>query len=280
MATRDVGGAFGPPADPDEGKRDASARSTRCGQRRRRRCGRVDSLRRCVCYHEVLQCDVGIDVTMTLMAGGYEIALSLNIGAGAPFETVVAPLADFSAFCAFASELQRTYDNTYAVARAVQRELPRQYTDRDVLFLSIEGLSFWPESLAARLQPEVERILDQIGADANAEIRVSRIHYENPIEWVILASGVVVIALLKVIRDWPAHRRVKRAAALDYENEVETRRQLRALIVERFRADGIALSSKQIDELLSGSTVQAIKRLGDAGVDVGEFKELPLEDDK
>lgn len=101
-------------------------------------------------------------------------------------------------------------------------------------------------------------------------------NYRNPFEMVIPATGLVVLAAVKVVRDWPARRRFDAAVSRDYENQVLAREEARQIILDRMRREALPLTEDQITSLLDGRTIDAMRALGDSNL---SFKELTSDED-
>ncbi|MEO7024423.1 MAG: hypothetical protein ABI130_09395 [Leifsonia sp.] len=104
--------------------------------------------------------------------------------------------------------------------------------------------------------------------EANARITVQSLHYENPLELVIFASGAIVIYVLRMIRDWPARRRNNNLAATEYENGVIFRQKLRDRILDAIDKRELPISPELVESLLTDDVANAISAVADADLQV------------
>lgn len=201
------------------------------------------------------------------------VTLRANMGPDSLVEDIAGLIGDVGVACRFASSLQRIVDRNEAIY-AVMRGRPDFLPDPEDLLLWRFGRSatFGWQGGAGVPVPSVERAIRaellRTEADSRAEIRVQALTYSNPLEMVLGVSGLVVIAVLNVIRDWPMRRRLNEAVVADYESAVRARDEIRRHLVERVVSDGIRITPDQMTELLTPDVERALLALGDAPLDL------------
>jgi hypothetical protein len=120
--------------------------------------------------------------------------------------------------------------------------------------------------------PAVSRFLEENNSTQDTITTVESIRYSNPIEYVLAAGFVTAVVVLRIIRDWPARRRLNAAVAADVENTVLARKELRDEINRRARESNIPISAAQIDGLLTLDVARAMSALGDSGFGMRELE--------
>ena len=130
--------------------------------------------------------------------------------------------------------------------------------------------------VSPRLEQAIASYLRESELATDGDVLVERLSYENPVE-VVVVVGALVLAVLRLVRDWPERRRLNRARVGDYENQVETRKQVRKLLVDRLASGQYPLSPEHVDDLLTKDAVDAFRALGDGHVAVREL-ESPAEE--
>lgn len=196
------------------------------------------------------------------------VTIGLNMGPNVLIEDLAGFLADVGTVCGFAVKLQRAVDRNEAIYEVMVGR-PDFLPDPEDLLLWRFGRSRvfgWPGSAGVPV-PSVERAiraqLQQSEADAKAEIRVQSFSYQNPAELIILAGGGVVLAVLRMVRDWSARRRLNDAVAEDYESAVRARDELRRELVERFVSGQLRITPEQVSDLLTADVENALLALRD-----------------
>lgn len=203
------------------------------------------------------------------------LRLAHDLGHTARIENVAGFVGDVNTVCQFGIELQRRADRSLAVYQ-VLRSWPRYIPERDDLddefaspyipwrvSLGISELAVSPAFEAA-----VATQLQRSEAGSRWEVRVEYLSYRNPVELVILASGAVVIAVLRLVRDWPARRRLNESIADDYESTVQTRNRIREHVLDELASGQMHLRADQVEALLTPEVGGALKALGDSAVRV------------
>jgi hypothetical protein len=122
------------------------------------------------------------------------------------------------------------------------------------------------------LAPAVSRYLEENNSTQDTITTVESIRYSNPIELVLGAGFVTAVVVLRIIRDWPARRRVNAAVASDVESSVLLRKELRDEISRRARESNIPISAAQIDDLLTLDVARAMSALGDSEFSMRELE--------
>ena len=109
--------------------------------------------------------------------------------------------------------------------------------------------------------------IQEFGSDD--DVIVQELHYSNPIDaQMILASGGVVLGLLRMVRDWSANRRIKNALANDVEDEVRMQKELRKRILQGISDGTIPIPEQWVDTLLTDRSVRAFDRLSRRNVEL------------
>lgn len=217
------------------------------------------------------------------MAPTSRVAVSLDLSPGAPIEVVSAVIGHITAVCQLDGQLQDRVSRVLAL-RAVLRE-PGPWLRDDVDF---DGSYFWRPGysepfllggeryVSPSLERAIARSMHENDLDSDGDVYVERLMYENPVE-VVVAVGAVVLAVLRLVRDWPDRRRTNRARADDYEDQVAMRKQVRRIFVDGIASGQHPVRPEDINELLTKHTVDAFRALGDGRVDVREI-DKPTED--
>ncbi|WP_157694619.1 MULTISPECIES: hypothetical protein [unclassified Leifsonia] len=186
------------------------------------------------------------------------ITLRLNLGPRSTIEAVQSAVDDLGRLLTFASEMQRSSDRlAWEYARFVSR--------RSATFFELGAFEAL-EGLGIREAPISQLTLREI--EANARITVQSLRYENPLELVILAGGVVVVYIIRLIRDWPARRRINNAAATEYENAVAFRQKFRDRLLDSIDKGELPLTPELIDSLLTDDVANALSAVADADLKV------------
>jgi hypothetical protein len=207
------------------------------------------------------------------------VAVTVDMGAGAPIGVVRQLIDDLDTVCQFGGELQ--YRAAVAQAELAVLRRPSAWIsgpDFDEFMFSVDvwgGKTVGPRGAvfrvpAAILAPAVSRYLAEYNPTPEARTTVDSIRYSNPIE-IILGVGAVTLVALGLARDWGARRRVNAATAADFENTVEARRVIREELVRRFVEGDVPLSVPQFDDLLTLDVSRAMQALGDAQPNLREL---------
>lgn len=104
--------------------------------------------------------------------------------------------------------------------------------------------------------------------EERALVRVVSLRYENPLDMVILAGGVVVVYVLKMLREWSARRRLNNATATEYENGVTFREEVRSRVLAAIDNGTLPLSPDLVQSLLTDDVASSLGVLGDADLKV------------
>lgn len=205
------------------------------------------------------------------------ISFQLDLGPRVPVQTVAAVIADFSTVCTFANELQRVADVNQALYLEARRWFDSDPDSRTFPWGSPYSPGWWGYSEAV-IGGYPSRQIRERGSEDDAQIYVERLSYENPLEWIVIASGLVAIAGFELIRDWRARRRLNDAIASDYENEVLARKRVREIVVQKVDTGELKLSERQIDQLLTSDVGNAFRALGNSNINVKGLGEIIRKD--
>jgi hypothetical protein len=210
------------------------------------------------------------------MAPTSRVAVSLDLGPRSPVEVVTAALSDINSVCQFGGQLQDRATRNEALRHVLRRpgqwledalDFPEPYTRRSYSAFLLGAERFASPSLEAAIADYIRtNDLD------TGEVYVERLTYENPVE-VVLAVGAVVLAVLRLVRDWPERRRINRARADDYQNQVATRQQVRRIVERRIASGQYPLTPDQIDDLLTKDVSDAFRALGNSHLNLRELGE-------
>lgn len=206
------------------------------------------------------------------------VAVTVDLGAGAPIEVVRQVIDDLDTACQFGGELQ------YQVARG-QAELailrrPSAWIDSHDYVESPLPWAFRAVMPQQVFETAVARYLSELNVARETVTTVENIRYSNPIEIVLGAAVLVASVVLPLARDWKARRRLNAAVADDYHNIVLARKEIRDELVRRVVQDGLPLSSEQIDRFLTADVAQALKALGDRQISLRELEAADDDPDK
>lgn len=198
------------------------------------------------------------------------VELRADFGPEVEVQVLAAALGDIAKVSDFAMACQGIADRNEVVVQLL-REWPPDL-EPDWLWRRQGPVDRYAPALARDTldsSPEWNRMVREYGGYNNTgAVRVERLEYHNPLEMVILVSGAVVIWVLRLIRDWPAKRRLNDAVAGEFEDRARTRRQLRELVVEEAAREGVRLSADQLRELLDDDTLDAMRALGDSRLEI------------
>lgn len=204
------------------------------------------------------------------------VEVTVDLGAGAPIEVVRQVMDDLDTVCQFGGKLQ--YQAAVATAEWEVLVHPEDWFRGDAYehyvfavkaFGPPGGPGAIPDSILA---PAVSRFLEENNSTQDTITTVESIRYSNPIEYVLAAGFVTAVVVLRIIRDWPARRRLNAAVAADVENTVLARKELRDEINRRARESNIPISAAQIDGLLTLDVARAMSALGDSGFGMRELE--------
>lgn len=199
------------------------------------------------------------------------VTLRIDLGPYVPVEDLSELVANIGTACSFGSALQRLSDRNDALYQVLRTQSPfsrdpgEAFAVFSTRYEQIHSLgqpaAFLP---SPRLERAVSEQLQEMDAAARAEVRVERLRYENPLELVIAATGVAVLAVLRLIRDWSTDRRIGAARALEYESAARVNDRVRRIAIEELASGRLRLSQEQILPLLTPNVVRTIRSLGDA----------------
>lgn len=187
------------------------------------------------------------------------ITLTLNVGPSASIQAVSSAVDDIMRVLDFAADLQRRVDRAALITARVRA---RRIRPTEFGFYYLSGVDpVFSDGLGGPID-DFERIAAR-QVDENSRITVERLTYENPLELVILAGGLVTIGVLRLLRDWPDRRRLNRAVATEYENKVIFRQRVRERVLEQIDSGELPLTPELVDNLLTDDVADALGALGD-----------------
>jgi hypothetical protein len=107
-------------------------------------------------------------------------------------------------------------------------------------------------------------------APASGPVRVRSLSYSNPLEIALAVSGSIagLVAILVVVRDWSAKRRIGQAKAVDYESSVKHRKRLREHVVNQVTSGQLTLTREQAEALLTPEALDALDALRNTPVEL------------
>lgn len=165
---------------------------------------------------------------------------------------------DLGRLLTFASDMQRSSDRLVS-------EYARVISGRAATFLELGAFEAL-EGFNIREVPRNPLTLREI--ESNARITVQSLRYENPLELVILAGGAVAVYVIRLIRDWPARRRINNAAATEYENAVIFRQKFRDRILDSIDKGELPITPELVESLLTDDVANALSAVSDADLRV------------
>lgn len=200
-----------------------------------------------------------------------EVTWRIDLGPRVPIEDLSEFVANIGTVCSFGSSLQRLSDRNDALYQVLTRSPFSRDPEEDfAVFTSYQRIHLYGQPAAFVPSPRLERAVSQqlqeMGAEARAEVRVEHLSYENPLELVIAATGVAVVAVAKLIRDWSNDRRTGAARAFEYESSARARDRVRRFAIEELESGRLRLSQEQIMDLLTPDVERSIRSLGDAPI--------------
>lgn len=200
------------------------------------------------------------------------IAVSLDLGPRSPIEVVATALGHINTVCLLGGQLQDRVTRNQALRAVLRRglyyELGPDYVDYPVYPGALLGVE---ELASPRLEAAIADYIRNNDLDIG-EVYVERLTYENPVE-MILAAGAVVLAVLRLVRDWPERRRINRVRAEDYADQVATRKKVRRILVQGISSGQYPLRPDQIDNLLTADATDAFRALGNSHLNVRDLEE-------
>jgi hypothetical protein len=210
------------------------------------------------------------------------LRLRLDLGRRTDIQFLTSALDDMSTVCSFGGDLQRVADRNLATYEVLQR--PSRYLEDWELFEQDQWYRFFRERgsrypvvplLPASLLTEspalnraVAARLRQTESERDARVVVEELHYSNPVEWIILASGVVLLGVIKLIRDWPDRRELNQMVAANYRSVTRDRERARQIALNQLERGEYRLSRKQIEDLFTDDVADALGALGDARLEI------------
>jgi hypothetical protein len=207
------------------------------------------------------------------------VAVSIDVGAGAPIEVIRQLVDDLDTVCQFGGALQ--YRASVADAQRIVLRSPDRWLDgRDWRRYLRDAPDYYETRLApgGRIPPyelveaAVARYLAENNPTPDTITTVESIRYSNPFDIVLGAAIIVATVVLPTIRDWQARRRLNDAVATDVENTVLARKLLRDELVRRMIEGDLPLSAAQIDDLLTLDVTRAMQALGNAQPNLRELE--------
>jgi hypothetical protein len=187
------------------------------------------------------------------------ITLTLNVGPSASIQAVSSAVDDIMRVLDFAADLQRRVDRAALITARVRA---RRIRPTEFGFYYLSGVDpVFSDGLGGPVD-DFERIAAR-QVDENSRITVERLTYENPLELVILAGGLVTIGVLRLLRDWSDRRDLNRAVATEYENKVIFRQRVRDRVLEQIDSGELPLTPELVDNLLTDDVADALGALGD-----------------
>lgn len=214
------------------------------------------------------------------MAPTSRVAVSVDLGAGAPIEVVAAVIGHLNAVCQLGGQLQDRVTQADALRAVLRRSGP--WLEDAVDFDRYWRLGYLlalpdPERFVVpSLENAVATYIRENDLDSG-DVHVERLTYENPVE-IVLAVGAVVLAVLTLVRDWPDRVRINRARADDYENQVATRKLIRRMLVDGLASGQYPLRPEHIDDLLTKDATDAFRALGNSGIHLQNLEQPPTQD--
>ncbi|MDT5016352.1 MAG: hypothetical protein QOD39_2512 [Mycobacterium sp.] len=210
------------------------------------------------------------------------VAVSIDVGAGAPIEVIRQLVDDLDTVCQFGGALQ--YRASVADAQRIVLRNPDRWLDGRDWRRYLRDAPDYYEKRYSEIAPDsrvlayelvetaVSRYLAENNPTSDTITTVESIRYSNPFDIVLGAAMIVATVVLPTIRDWQARRRVNDAIATDVENTVLARKLLRDELVRRMIEGDLPLSAGQIDDLLTLDVTRAMQALGNAHPNLRELE--------
>ncbi|BAH47191.1 hypothetical protein ACH47B_22460 [Rhodococcus sp. NPDC019627] len=229
------------------------------------------------------------------------IAVSINLGPNAPIQILSAALSDLNTICALSTDLEKQITRANMLYRFNSEDLwyrlmvdkrfnpPSGWKnladiEREVYFLSLGPL----QDLARNaVEAEISRIINERGWASDGEIYVTSLTYANPLDAVLTAisaagirpAGEILYRILVLIRDWKQDRRRKRLSNDDYEDQIQTRKLIRAHVTKQLIEDGVSLSPEIINSLFTDDRTDAFAQLSRAQLSIESTRVEDARDD-
>lgn len=210
------------------------------------------------------------------MAELQQFRLRVDLGRLSDIQQLSAVLRDLSAVCTAAGALQGLVDRNQAVYDVLRRPGPYldEWFDLDLEFLRPRRR--WPYGAATSIDPLLasspgfnQAVSERMQSSVNdSRVRVVRLEFSNPLELVIVASGAVVISMVRLLRDWPARRALNDAVAQNYRDTAHDRARVRQIIIEQLASGEHRLSAEQVADVFTAEVADAMLALGDARLEI------------
>lgn len=204
-----------------------------------------------------------------------ELTWRLDLGSRAHLDDVSEFVGNVGTVCHFGSALQRIVNRNDALYQVIsgRSEFYLEAQEEYLSFRRWRSGPPWvvlpgPQLASAALERAVARQLFTSEVEGRAEVRVERLTYENPLELVIVATGAAILGILRLVRDWPANRRLADARARDFESRARTSDELRQVVVQQVAAGQLRLTPEQVLPLLTFDVEQALRALAEAPLSI------------
>jgi len=229
-----------------------------------------------------------------------QLSVSLNLGAEVGLNVLASAVDDLNTVCQFGASLQDGVSRSTAL-REVFREPGRWLPNYPELFEPYPFRSGYVAAAALlggtgggtsrAVERAVASYLREFDLETDSDVFVAGLKYENPLTGeLIVVIGGVIETLLLTLGNWPSVRRsyaargrsaiaqarIEEARAADYEDQVRSRREVRAIVVGEIASGQYSLRPDQVDNLLDDKVTSAMHRLGTADIDVQ--RPIPEED--
>lgn len=204
------------------------------------------------------------------------VAVTVDLGAGAPIEVVRQVIDDLDTACQFGGALQYQAARAQAELAILRRpagwisgEDYDEYAFASSMLPPFKRYSGMPSAI---LEPAISRYLVETNVAQETLTTVESIRYSNPIEIVLSAAMLTAVVVLRTVREWTFRRRLNDAVADDARNIVLARKELRDALVRSVIEGNIPIGSDQIGELLTLDVARALTALGDSRITLRELE--------
>lgn len=136
----------------------------------------------------------------------------------------------------------------------------------------------WVERMAFSVNRDFARVVREHLRERELIVAVDQLTYQNPFSLQLSLSlfSDAFVQVLKVIRDWSADKRIRKAQADDFESAIRARERLRQRVLDQLEQDGSPLPPGLVADLLTPKKLEAIDSVAGAAPEItANYEALP-----